>query len=64
MFENESPPRVGIYTEVIQGHHAVSGLNVTAHVSGDDGKEHVVKLLDNGAGKIDCDNNKVTCKLK
>ncbi|KAK3087059.1 hypothetical protein FSP39_001129 [Pinctada imbricata] len=48
--ENGRVPKVGIYTDVIQGHHPLSDVTVTAHVHREDGKIHVIELFDNGAG--------------
>lgn len=52
VFHEHSPPRVGVYAEVMNGGHPVVNANVTAHVYHEDRKVAVVPLRDSGGGKF------------
>ncbi|XP_052719264.1 calcium-activated chloride channel regulator 3A-1-like isoform X1 [Crassostrea angulata] len=50
LFHEHSPPRVGVYAEVMNGGHPVVNANVTAHVYHEDRKVAVIPLRDSGGG--------------
>lgn len=52
VFHEHSPPRVGVYAEVMNGGHPVVNANVTAHVYHEDIKLAMIQLRDSGGGKI------------
>lgn len=52
VFHEHSPPRVGVYAEVMNGGHPVVNANVTAHVYHEDRTVAVIPLRDSGGGKF------------
>lgn len=51
VFHEHSPPRVGVYAEVMYGGHPVVNANVTAHVYHRERKVASLTLRDTGGGK-------------
>ncbi|XP_061184026.1 calcium-activated chloride channel regulator 4-like [Saccostrea echinata] len=50
VFHEYSPPRIGVYAEVMYGGHPVVNANVTAHVFQNNRKVVVIPLRDTGGG--------------
>lgn len=54
MFDEYSPPRVGLYAEVMYGGHSVVNAHVTAHVYQNYRNVATIILRDTGGGNFLC----------